>query len=50
MAKLIQAIGAYGPHVEVARTTQTRQLAEFISSRTSLNRSEIEAMLRELNG
>ncbi len=49
MAKLIQAIGAYGPRVEVARTTQTRQIAEFISGRTSLNRSEIEAVLRELN-
>jgi hypothetical protein len=49
MAKLIQAIGAYSPRVEVGRTTQTRQLAEFISSRTSLNRSEIEAVLSELN-
>jgi len=49
MAKLIQAVGAYGPRVEVARTVQTRQIAEYIASRTSLNRGEIEGILRELN-
>jgi hypothetical protein len=49
MAKLIQAIGAYGPRVEVTRTVQTRQIAEYISARTSLNRGEIEGVLREFN-
>jgi len=49
MAKLIQAVGTYGPRVEVARTVQTRQIAEYIASRTSLNRGEIEGILRELN-
>jgi hypothetical protein len=49
MAKLIQAIGTYGPRVEVARTVQTRQIAEYIAGRTSLNRGEIENVLRELN-
>ena len=49
MAKLIQAIGTYGPRVEVTRTVQTRQIAEYIAGRTSLNRGEIEGTLRELN-
>jgi len=49
MAKLIQAVGAYGPRVELARTVQTRQIAEYIASRTSLNRGEIEGVLHELN-
>ncbi|HEY4721516.1 MAG TPA: hypothetical protein VII92_06690 [Anaerolineae bacterium] len=48
MAKLIQAIGAYGPRVELTHTVQTRQLAEYISGRSSLNRGEIEGNLREL--
>ena len=47
MAKLIQAVGLYGPRVTVARTVQTRQIAEYIASRTSLNRSEIEGVLRD---
>lgn len=49
MAKLIQAIGAYAPRIEVNRTVQTRQIAEYIAGRTSLNRGEIENVLREFN-
>ena len=33
----------------MARTVQTRQIAEYIAGRTSLNRGEIEGILRELN-
>jgi len=49
MAKMIQAISTYGPRVEISHTVQTRQIAEYIASRTSLNRGEIESMLSELN-
>ncbi|MBI4670177.1 MAG: HU family DNA-binding protein [Chloroflexi bacterium] len=49
MATQIQAYVAYGPRVELGNTVQTRQIAEYIASRTSLNRGEIENVLRELN-
>ncbi|HEY9153112.1 MAG TPA: hypothetical protein VIN60_09530 [Anaerolineales bacterium] len=49
MAKLIQAIGAHGPRVEVSSTVRTPQIAEYISGRSALNRGEIEGILRELN-
>ena len=49
MAKLIQAIGVYAPRVEVMHTVQTRQIAEYIAGRSSLNRGEIEGVLREFN-
>ena len=49
MAKTIQAVGAYSPRVVVARTVQTREIAEYIAGRTSLNRGEIENVLREMN-
>ena len=49
MATLIQAVSAYGPRVEQTHTVQASQMAEYISGRTSLNRGEIENVLRELN-
>jgi hypothetical protein len=49
MAKLIQAVSTYGPRVEVSRTLQTREIAEYMSARTSLNRGEIEGVLREFH-
>jgi hypothetical protein len=49
MAKLIQAIREYGPRVVLARTIQSREIAEYIGGRTSLNRGEIENVLSELN-
>jgi HU domain fused to wHTH, Ig, or Glycine-rich motif len=42
-------LAPYGPRVEVTSTVQTRQIAEYIASRTSFNRSDIEGVLRELN-
>ena len=41
MAKLIQAISTYGPRIEVSRTMQTREIAEYMAARTSLNRDKI---------
>ena len=49
MAKLIQAVSTYGPRVEISRTMQTREIAEYMSARTSLNRGEIEGVLREFH-
>jgi len=49
MATLIQAVTSYGPRVEITHTVQTREIAEFISGRTSINCGEIENVLRELN-
>ena len=49
MAVPIQAVSAYGPRVERTHTVQTREIAEYISARTSLNRGEIENVLTELN-
>lgn len=49
MAKLIQAIRAYGPQLELNKTAQTGQISEYIASRTGLNKSEINMVLQELN-
>ncbi|MBN1311473.1 MAG: hypothetical protein JXB30_08645 [Anaerolineae bacterium] len=49
MAVMIQAVSAYGPRVERTHTVQTREVAEYVAARTSLNRGEIENVLRELN-
>jgi hypothetical protein len=49
MATLIEAVGAYGPRVELSHTVQTREIAEYVSARTSLNRGEVENVLSELN-
>ena len=49
MAKLIEAIRAYGPRIILGRMVQPRELAEYISRGTSLNRGEIENVLSELN-
>lgn len=49
MATLIQAVSLYGPRVELSHTVKTREIAEYISARTSLNRGEVENVLTELN-
>lgn len=49
MATLIEAVSLYGPRVELSHTVQTREIAEYVSARTSLNRGEVENVLSELN-
>ena len=49
MAKLIQAIRAYGPRLNLNKTAQMSQISEYIASRTGLNKSEISMVLQELN-
>jgi len=49
MAKLIQAVQRYGPRIELNQTVQIDELAEWISGRTGLNKSELVMTLLELN-
>ncbi len=49
MANLLQAINAYRPKLVLGKTVQMKQLVEFISSRTGLNKGEIQIALSELS-
>lgn len=49
MATLLQAVVAYGPELDLNRLAELSQIAEWMSSRTGLNKSEIVMMLQELN-
>lgn len=49
MAKLIQAISAYGPRLDLNKTAQLGQVADYLASRTGLNKSEISMVLQELS-
>ena len=48
MAKLIQAVHEFGPRLALGRTAQTREIAEIIASRTSMNCGEIQNALSEI--
>lgn len=47
MAKLLQAITQYGPRVELKPTAQLEKVAEWMSMRTGLNKSEIMMVMQE---
>ncbi|NOH04860.1 MAG: hypothetical protein HND47_24280 [Chloroflexi bacterium] len=47
MAKFIQAVTQYGPRVELKPTAQLEKVAEWMSMRTGLNKSEILMILQE---
>lgn len=49
MARLLQAISAYGPKLELNQTAQLNQVVDWMSSRTGLNKSEVMMVLQELN-
>lgn len=49
MANILQAIQAYGPHIEPNVTIKTDVYAEWMSMRTGLNKSAIIMVLQELN-
>lgn len=49
MAKLIQAINTYGPRLALGKTVQLNQLVDFISSRTGMNKGEIQIAMSELS-
>ncbi len=48
MAKLIQAITAYGPRLKLGRTADTDELVDFIARSTGLNESGVRQVLLEL--
>ncbi|NIM15594.1 MAG: hypothetical protein GTO45_26755 [Candidatus Aminicenantes bacterium] len=48
MAKLIQAIGAYGPRIKLGLTAGLEELTRFIAGRTGLNEGSILLVLKEL--
>ena len=49
MAKLLQAINAYRPKLVLGKTVKMKQLVEFISSRTGLNKGDLQIALSELS-
>ena len=49
MAKFIQAYQTYGPQVKLNKTVRVDTLADWISMRTSLNKSQVMMTLQELN-
>ena len=48
MAKILQAVNTYGPKLELNPAVEIKELAEWISSRTGLNKSELRMALEEL--
>ena len=49
MAKILQAVNAYGPKVETNKMVGLKEAAKWIAMRTSMNPSQASAMLQELN-
>lgn len=49
MARIVQAVRAYGPQLKLNPTAQLDQVADWISMRTGLNKSEIMMSLQELS-
>lgn len=49
MATLLQAVRTYGPKLELNRTIQLNEVADWMVMRTGLNKSEAMRMLQELN-
>jgi hypothetical protein len=47
MANLLQAVNQYGPKIDLQRTAQLGDLAEFTAMRTGLNKSEVMMSLQE---
>ena len=49
MAKLLQAIAAYIPRLDLNKTAQLKSLVRWMSSRTGVNSSEVKMVLEELH-
>ena len=49
MARIVQAVNAYGPKVELNPTAQLKQVADWMAMRTGLNKSEVLMVLQEMN-
>jgi len=50
MANLITAINAYRPKLALGQSVKMRELVEYISGRTGLNRGDLLIALSELSG
>jgi hypothetical protein len=50
MANLITAINAYRPKLILGTTVKIKQLVEYISGRTGLNKGDLQIALSELSG
>lgn len=49
MAKLLDAVVKYGPRMELKPTAKLEKVAEWVSMRTGLNKSEVMMVLQELS-
>lgn len=49
MARIVQAVSAYGPKLELNTTAQLEQVANWMAMRTGLNKSEVMMVLQEMN-
>lgn len=49
MAKLLQAISAYLPRLDLNKTARLKSLVRWMSSRTGVNSSEVMMVLEELH-
>ena len=49
MAKLLQAVSAYIPRLDLNKTAQIKSLVKWMSSRTGVNSSEVKMVLEELH-
>jgi hypothetical protein len=49
MAKILQAFRAYGPKLELGPMAELDELAEWMSSRTGVNKSEAMMMFQEMS-
>jgi hypothetical protein len=50
MANLITAINAYRPKLVLGSTVKMKELVEYISGRTGLNKGDLQITLSELSG
>lgn len=49
MANLLQAVNKYGPKLELKTTAQLEKVAEWMTMRTGLNKSEVMMVLQEMS-
>jgi nucleoid DNA-binding protein len=49
MARIVQAVSAYGPKVELNATADLKTVADWMAMRTGLNKSEVAMVLQETN-
>lgn len=49
MASLVQAVAAYGPRLELARTAQLEDVVEWMAQHTGLNTGEVVMVLYEIH-